>query len=80
MLDIDYRDQLVLKTNDFKKKLLESGLSSAQRPIPECLPSPDRFGYRHSAKLVVNDRVLGEGRRFVNIGLYKPGTHMVVDV
>jgi hypothetical protein len=31
MLDIDYRDQLVLKTNDFKKKLLESGLSSALR-------------------------------------------------
>lgn len=80
MLEIDYRDQLVIKTNDFKKKLSDSGLSSAKSPIPECLPSPDRFGYRHSAKLVINDRVLGEGRRFVNIGLYKPGTHMVVDV
>jgi len=80
MLEIDYRDQLVLKTNEFRKKLTDSGLTSAQTPVPECLPSPDRFGYRHSAKLVVNDRVLGEGRRFVNICLYKPGTHMVVDV
>lgn len=80
MLEIDYRDQLVLKTNDFKKKLQDSGLNTAQSQIPECLPSPDRFGYRHSAKLVINDKVLSEGRRFVNIGLYKPGTHMVVDV
>lgn len=80
MLDLDYRDQLVLKTADFKKKLADSGLSSAKSVIPECTPSPDRFGYRHSAKLVINDRSLSEGRRFVNIGLYKPGTHMVVDV
>jgi|GEM_PF-545019 len=79
MLDLDYRDQLVFKTNEFKKKLSEAGLTGTQA-VAECLPSPDRFGYRHSAKLVVSDKFAHPDRRYINIGLYKPGTHQVVDV
>lgn len=79
MLDLDYRDQLVFKTNDFKKKLSEAGLSGKHN-VGECLPSPDRLGYRHSAKLVISDKYMSPEKRFINIGLYKPGTHHVVDV
>ncbi len=79
MLDLDYRDQLVLKTTDFRKKLADSGLKG-NHVIAECLPSPERLGYRHSAKLVVSDKFAPPDKRFINIGLYKPGTHFVVDV
>jgi 23S rRNA (uracil1939-C5)-methyltransferase len=79
MLELDYRDQLSQKTEDFKKKLANANLSGSHT-IPECLPSPDRMGYRHSAKLVVNDKFSPPDKRFINIGLYKPGTHFVVDI
>jgi 23S rRNA (uracil1939-C5)-methyltransferase len=79
MLDLDYRDQLTQKTEDFRKKLAGARLSGTHS-IPECLPSPDRMGYRHSAKLVVNDKFSPPDKRFINIGLYKPGTHFVVDI
>lgn len=79
MLDLDYRDQLVIKTNDFRKKLSDSGLTG-NHVIAECLPSPDRLGYRHSAKLVVTDKFAHPDKRYINIGLYKPGTHFVIDV
>lgn len=79
MLELDYRDQLVFKSNDFRKKLADSGLSF-KNAVADCLPSPDRLGYRHNAKLVVTDKFINREKRFINIGLYKPGTHHVVDV
>ncbi|MBM3381559.1 MAG: 23S rRNA (uracil(1939)-C(5))-methyltransferase RlmD [Betaproteobacteria bacterium] len=79
MLDLDYRDQLVVKTGEFRKKLADAGLKG-KHMIAECLPSPERLGYRHSAKLVVSDKFAHPDKRFINIGLYKPGTHFVVDV
>jgi 23S rRNA (uracil1939-C5)-methyltransferase len=79
VLDLDYRDQISFKTNDFRKKLSQSGLKS-QPKVSDCLQSPDRLGYRHTAKLAVSDKFAPPDRRFISIGLYKPGTHHVVDV
>jgi 23S rRNA (uracil1939-C5)-methyltransferase len=79
MLDIDYRDQLVFKTNEFRKKLSQSALQT-QPHVSECLASPDRLGYRHTAKLVLSEKRTPPDRRFISIGLYKPGTHHVIDV
>lgn len=79
MLDMDYRDQVVFKTNDFRKRLAQAGLK-AQSSVSECLQSPERLGYRHTAKLAVSEKFTPPDRRFISIGLYKPGTHHVVDV
>lgn len=79
MLEMDYRDQLVFKSNDFRKKLAQAGLKS-QAIVVDCLQSPNRLGYRHTAKLAVSEKLAPPDRRYINIGLYKPGTHHVVDV
>ncbi len=79
MLDMDYRDQLSFKTTDFRKKLAQAGLKS-QASVSECLQSPDRLGYRHTAKVAVSEKLTPPDRRFISIGLYKPGTHHVVDI
>jgi 23S rRNA (uracil1939-C5)-methyltransferase len=79
VLDLDYRDQINFKTSDFRKKLSQSGLK-AQPHVSDCLQSPDRLGYRHTAKLAVSEKLAPPDRRFISIGLYKPGTHFVVDV
>lgn len=79
MLDLDYRDQIAFKTSDFQKKLDQAGLKSKAGVIP-CLPSPDRLGYRHTAKLALADKFMPPDRRYISIGLYKPGTHHVVDI
>lgn len=79
MLDLDYRDQIDFKTKDFRKKLAQAGLKS-QAAVTECLESPERMGYRHTAKLAVSEKLAPPDRRFISIGLYKPGTHHVVDV
>ncbi len=43
--------------------------------VPELVGSPRAFGYRNQAKLVARD-----SRRGLLLGIYKPGTHEVVDI
>lgn len=43
--------------------------------IPEVVGSPQAFGYRNQAKLVVR-----RAKRGVLLGVYRPGTHQVVDI
>jgi len=43
--------------------------------IPEVVGSPRAFGYRNQAKLVVR-----RARRGLLLGVYRPGTHQVVDI
>ncbi len=43
--------------------------------IPEVVGSPRAFGYRTQAKLV-----LRRARRGVLVGVYRPGTHQVIDI
>ncbi|MFZ9520263.1 MAG: 23S rRNA (uracil(1939)-C(5))-methyltransferase RlmD [Silvanigrellaceae bacterium] len=79
MLDMDYRDQVTFKTTDFKKRLAQAGLKS-QAPVSACLESPNRLGYRNTAKLAISEKLSPPDRRFISVGLYKPGTHHVIDV
>lgn len=47
----------------------------ASLPVPPLVKSPRVFGYRNQAKLVVR-----RTRRGVLFGVYRPGTHRVVDI
>jgi len=47
----------------------------AHLEVPEVVGSPRVFGYRNQAKLVVRRALRG-----VLLGIYKPGTHHVVDI
>ncbi|MCK6554423.1 23S rRNA (uracil(1939)-C(5))-methyltransferase RlmD [Candidatus Binatia bacterium] len=47
----------------------------ARIEVPPVVPSPRAFGYRNQAKLVVR-----QARRGLLVGLYRPGTHQVVDI
>jgi 23S rRNA (uracil1939-C5)-methyltransferase len=93
LLDLDYRKQLQMKSQDFRTLVASKGDAFAKARIMECTGSDVRFGYRHTAKLVVSERVerarpgapLGgpgrpEPKRWINVGLYAPGTHQVVDI
>lgn len=44
-------------------------------PVPEVIGSPRLFGYRNQAKLVAR-----RARRGLLLGVYRPGTHQVVDI
>lgn len=85
-LDLEYRKQLQMKSEDFRALVVAKGPAFAKARVMDCTPSDVRFGYRHTAKLVVNekpDRFAAEGRepkRWITIGLYRPGTHQVVDI
>ena len=92
LLDLDYRKQLQMKTQDFRALVAKKGEIFARVRVVDCTPSDARFGYRHTAKLVVSERVsrpqpgaprLAPGekpKRWINVGLYRPGTHEVVDI
>lgn len=43
--------------------------------VPEVVPAPRSFGYRNQAKLVVR-----RARRGFLLGVYRPGSHQVVDI
>jgi 23S rRNA (uracil1939-C5)-methyltransferase len=49
--------------------------SLAHLEIPELVGSPQAFGYRNQAKLVAR-----RGDRGLLLGIYRPGTHDVVDI
>jgi len=90
LLDLDYRKQLQIKTQDFRTLVAAKGETFARTKIMDCAPSDARFAYRHTAKLVLSERVdrfhadrraPGEKpKRWINIGLYRPGTHDVIDI
>lgn len=98
LLDLEYRRQLQLKTQDFRALTASKGDVFARTRVMDCTPSDVRFGYRHTAKLVVSERkerfarptpagAAGNAqvkppppKRWINIGLYQPGSHEVVDI
>ncbi len=80
ILDLDYRKQLIHKRDELKNLLRSAGGNIAAAQVHECVESLDRFGYRHTAKLVVSEKPKADGKRWISIGLYKPGSHDVVDI
>ena len=86
LLDVDYRKQIKIKSDALREqfKTNEDTIWHALS-IPDCVPSQQRYAYRHTAKLVVSQRTsysktTKEARKWLSIGLYKPGTHEVVDI
>lgn len=80
LLDLDYKSQLAQKTADLREKVAQAGEWLATAAVHECLESPDKLGYRHTAKLVVSERIMTRGDRWIQIGLYRPGSHEVTDI
>ena len=69
-----YTQQLALKRERVREALGRYP-SLAAVAVPELVGAPHPFGYRNQAKLVA--RRAGRG---VLLGIYRPGTHQVVDV
>jgi 23S rRNA (uracil1939-C5)-methyltransferase len=73
LIAMKYADQLLFKQQRVAEALLQQGLLEEARVLP-VLPSDPNFGYRASAKLVFS-----RNREKVLIGLYKRGSHDVID-
>jgi len=54
---------------------LAAASAGVQVPVPDVIGSPRLFGYRNQAKLAVR-----RTRRGLLLGVYRPGTHEVVDI
>ncbi len=73
LISMKYANQLQFKQHRVADALKQHGLLEAAE-IPSVLPSDPPFGYRASAKLAFS-----RNREKVLIGLYKRGSHEVVD-
>ncbi|MCD6188343.1 MAG: 23S rRNA (uracil(1939)-C(5))-methyltransferase RlmD [Desulfuromusa sp.] len=73
LISMKYADQLLFKQQRVAEALLQQGLLEEVQVLP-VLPSDPTFGYRASAKLVFS-----RNREKVLIGLYKRGSHEVID-
>jgi 23S rRNA (uracil1939-C5)-methyltransferase len=69
-----YGEQLRLKS-DRVRAVLASSSAVAGVDVADVIGSPRVFGYRNQAKLVVR-----RARRGLLLGIYRPGTHQVVDI
>lgn len=69
-----YGEQLDLKRELVRRALAEYA-SLAAVEVPEVIGSPSPFGYRNQVKLVVR-----HARRGLLLGVYRPGSHQVVDI
>ena len=79
LLDMEEKLQLAKKTNDLKRAFSEAGLEKVK--VSQCVSVGTRLSYRHTAKLVVSEKsVPGKTEKFLSIGLYKPGSHQVIDI
>ncbi len=73
LISMKYADQLLFKQQRVAEALLQQGLLEEVQVLP-VLPSDPTFGYRASAKLAFSRK-----REKVLIGLYKRGSHEVID-
>ncbi|MFK5925965.1 MAG: 23S rRNA (uracil(1939)-C(5))-methyltransferase RlmD [Desulfuromusa sp.] len=73
LISMKYADQLLFKQQRVAEALKQQGLLDDIRVLP-VLPSDPPFGYRASAKLAFSRK-----REQVLIGLYKRGSHEVID-
>ena len=73
LIGMKYADQLLFKQQRVAEALMQQGLLEEVRVLP-VLPSDPNFGYRASAKLAFS-----RNREKVLIGLYKRGSHEVID-
>jgi 23S rRNA (uracil1939-C5)-methyltransferase len=74
LIGTPYGKQLALK----QLKVLEAFApypTLAGFSVPEIIGAPHSFGYRNQAKLVVR-----RARRGLLLGIYRPGTHQVIDL
>lgn len=76
LLGLPYEEQLERK-RDRVRAALARFPSQRDLPVAGCLPAPSPAGYRTRAKLAV---AVARGASGAAIGLYRPGTHEVLDL
>ncbi len=69
-----YGEQLALK-RERVRSALDAFPALAAVEVPGVVGSPKAFGYRNQAKLVVR-----RARRGLLLGIYRPGSHQVIDI
>lgn len=74
LIGTPYGEQIARK-REILRAALEPYASLADLDVPEVIGSPRAFGYRNQAKLVAR-----ASRRGLLLGIYRPGTHDVVDI
>ncbi len=70
-----YPEQLAVKRGQVLSAFQRHFASDALPEVQPVRPSPRELGYRAGAKLVAH-----RGRAGVGLGLYRPGTHQVVEI
>jgi 23S rRNA (uracil1939-C5)-methyltransferase len=80
LLTIDEKTQLAEKTRLVRTAFEASADVLGKVKVAPCTAAPQRLSYRHTAKLVVSEKKKPTGEMFVSLGLYRPGTHDVVDI
>jgi 23S rRNA (uracil1939-C5)-methyltransferase len=73
-LDKKYEDQLSEKKRIIEKLFLSAEISS----LPDIIPSPQEFNYRHKVQLPFGVKKQGK-RQLITLGCYANNTHEVVD-
>ncbi|TYO96114.1 23S rRNA m(5)U-1939 methyltransferase [Geothermobacter ehrlichii] len=73
LIELHPESQLAAKKDLVLSALAEHGLHDLH--LPDIVPAPRDFGYRTTAKLVI-----GRNRRGIVIGLYRRGSHDIVDI
>jgi 23S rRNA (uracil1939-C5)-methyltransferase len=79
LLHVPYQQQLETKRKNFKTLIQTKAEAFASVPVSDCIASPQTLGYRYSAKLVVGQKKR-KGELWTQIGLYRPGTHDIIDI
>ena len=75
MLDKKYEDQLAEKKNRLKELFTFAGLPA----LPDVLPSPEIYHYRHKVQLPFGVKKQGRNGSTITLGCYAIDSHAVVD-
>ncbi len=77
-VNLPYADQLALKKSNFETMLERSRINPQVR-LGSFESSQSQTHYRQSVKLAVSSKYK-DGKSWIDIGLFKPGTHDVFDI
>jgi 23S rRNA (uracil1939-C5)-methyltransferase len=77
LLNEDYKDQLIIKSNRLKEKTKEHGFSAVS--LQQFCPSEERVAYRQSVKLVVSEHLVN-GKPWIDIGFFRQSLNKIVDI
>lgn len=79
LLNLNYKSQLLQKTNKLKETLKGSGPLFSHTAVQHFVESQEKLGYRQSVKLVVSEHFV-QGKSWIDIGFYREALNKIVDI